>query len=69
MNLELNDEQEAIRSTARELLERRLPSERLRTLIDERKNDGVPRVHVRCSMLPPASAINGWPDAFWHMRQ
>jgi hypothetical protein len=26
-------------------------------------------VKRKSSALPPVSAMNGWPDAFWHIRQ
>jgi hypothetical protein len=30
---------------------------------------GAPRVQVRSFCFTRASAMNGWPEAFWHMRQ
>ena len=39
MRFELTDEQEAIRATARDLLTRRLPSERLRGLLEDESTD------------------------------
>jgi len=33
------------------------------------KVDGRPRVQRRSSRLTLANAMNGWPDALWHIRQ
>jgi len=38
-------------------------------MLDERNEDGLPRVHATCSGLNIASAMNGPPTAFWHIRQ
>ena len=33
------------------------------------KTAGAPRVQCRSSCLTDANAMNGWPEAFWHIRQ
>jgi hypothetical protein len=31
--------------------------------------EGAPRVHRRSGALTKVNAMNGWPQAFWHIRQ
>ena len=33
------------------------------------KTAGAPRVQLQIVLLHDANAMNGWPEAFWHIRQ
>ncbi|HEX9198196.1 MAG TPA: hypothetical protein VF865_01455, partial [Acidobacteriaceae bacterium] len=45
------------------------PAKTRSTIFELAKVDGRPRVQRRSLSLTRASAMNGCPDAFWHMRQ